>query len=105
MFQGLPYKYILAVETRPFQDAPDALLKALQRLRWAGKHVGQSEEEQFNEILAVGYYEQGKMGVSTISVSYCIDEETDHSIDSTMMMERKGWAQWSRLWHLAHRPR
>ena len=62
----MPYKYILDVGTKAFKDAPAPILTALQRLRWAGKEVGQTEEEQFNELLAVGYYAGGKMGVSVL---------------------------------------
>ena len=58
---GMPYKYIVGVDSQPFSDAPDVLLNCLQRLRWAGKHAGQ-EDKKFNELLVVGYFQDSRMG-------------------------------------------
>ena len=61
----MPYKYVMAVQSTPFTQAPQPILAALQRLRWAGQRIGQTREQEFNEMLAVGYFEDARMGVST----------------------------------------
>ena len=89
----MPYKYILDVESTPFEEAPPFLMTAMQRLRWAGSHVGQSEDEQFNEMLAVGYYADGKMGVSNSFTSIPSIGRLSDAFDSTTMMGRKNSVQ------------
>ena len=71
--QGFPYNYVVAVDSKPFSAAPAPILDALQRLAWAGnKSVGDGTFQGFNELLAVGYFEEGKMNVSSIiSISSC----------------------------------
>ncbi|MCJ1232791.1 hypothetical protein MMC14_000745 [Varicellaria rhodocarpa] len=59
---GYPYKYVVDVASKPFQDAPEALLHSLQRLTWAGKQAAPDGSfRPFNELLAVGYFETGSM--------------------------------------------
>lgn len=63
----MPYKYVVAVESKSFGDAPAGIIDALQRLTWAGKRTVQDGAfEEFNELLAVGYFQNGKMGVSRL---------------------------------------
>lgn len=49
----------------------DVILNAIGRLRWAGKHAVEQNAEQdgetfkeFNELLLLGYFEEGKISVS-----------------------------------------
>lgn len=43
---GAPYKFVVNVLSKAFSDAPDSILKALMRLRWAGRQsVGLTFEE------------------------------------------------------------
>lgn len=63
--QGMPYNYIVAVDSKPFKGAPKAIMNGLNRLTWAGKHtVGDTTFLQFNELLALGYFEEQSIGVS-----------------------------------------
>ena len=62
---GLPYDYDVKTDDTAFKDAPMLILDALQRLSWAGKYAVGDDCKEFNEILAVGYFEEGKMDVST----------------------------------------
>ena len=63
--QGMPYNYVVAVDSKPFEGAPQAIMNGLNRLTWAGKHtVGDSTFLQFNELLALGYFEEQSIGVS-----------------------------------------
>lgn len=66
--QGLPYDYIVSHEddSTPFHAAPTQIREVLRRVTWAAQHiVGKDDINPFNEVLAVGYFEGGKMGVST----------------------------------------
>jgi hypothetical protein len=63
----MPYKYVVATETKAFRDSPPALMTTIHRLNWAARQAVENFEA-FNEILSVGYFEQGKMGVSTASI-------------------------------------
>ena len=59
------YKYVVAVRSRAFKEAPPLVLNAREMLEWAGKFVvGDKESTRFNELLAIGYYEKQKMNVS-----------------------------------------
>ena len=65
--QGIPYKYVAAVSAKAFAEAPSLILKALHRLTWAGQQcTSQQEFRKFNELLAVGYMQDQKMGVSRV---------------------------------------
>ena len=66
--QGLPYDYIVshADNSTPFHAAPTQIREVLRRVSWAAQHVvGEQDTNPFNEVLAVGYFEGGKMGVGT----------------------------------------
>ncbi|KAL2183253.1 hypothetical protein L209DRAFT_813165 [Thermothelomyces heterothallicus CBS 203.75] len=78
---GARYKFGVTVQSKGFSEAPDIILRALQRLIWAKqvavghsnafikaldpKHVGEhavvSNSGDFNELLALGYMEQDKI--------------------------------------------
>ncbi|KAI9788744.1 MAG: hypothetical protein M1816_006601 [Peltula sp. TS41687] len=60
---GMPYKYVVAVDSKPFSEAPKEILKALHRLTWAGEQcVTDGSFRKFNELLTVGYFQEQKMG-------------------------------------------
>lgn len=83
---GAHYKYVVSVGSKGFSEAPDPVLRALLRMRWAGHQViehaktsvsqlqGDSKVEvapslgfdfvEFNELLALGYFEGNKINVS-----------------------------------------
>lgn len=64
MTQGLPYKYIVGQkESTSFSDAPGVFTEAIRRMTWAAKHVVGDGLQEFNELLAVGYFQGSKMGV------------------------------------------
>lgn len=66
---GAPYKFVAPVDSLPFSDAPDVILNSLMRMRWAGQETVSQPGEfvPFNELMAVGYFEDGAMGVSRIN--------------------------------------
>jgi alkylated DNA repair dioxygenase AlkB len=62
---GAPYKYGVSVESKGFQDAPIAIVKALKRLTWAGQQTMDDRLEPFhpfNELLSLGYFEETSIG-------------------------------------------
>ena len=59
---GAPYKFIVDVNSVPFEDSPPVVLKALHLIRQRARLI--SPEAQFNEVLNVGYFEKQKMDVS-----------------------------------------
>ena len=62
--QGMPYKFVVSVDSKPFKGAPQVIMNGLNRLIWAGKHtVGDMTFLQFNELLALGYFEEQSIGV------------------------------------------
>jgi hypothetical protein len=62
--QGVPYKYTVKTDNISFSQAPSTIMRALQRMTWAGEYVG-AEAPKFNELLAVGYFRTQSMSVST----------------------------------------
>ena len=71
--QGMPYKYVVATESKSFRDAPPAILSALHRMDWAAKHsVIDGTLVKFNELLAVGYFEKNAMNVSKKYLFECM---------------------------------
>lgn len=71
--QGMPYKYVVSVDSKAFNDAPDEILRALGRLSWATEKAV-SPAECFhlpNELLALGYFEDMKIGASLIHIHFC----------------------------------
>ena len=85
---GAHYKYGVSVGSKSFCDAPDPVIRALLRLRWAGRLVvehsrtsvaqyqgrGKVETAQslgfdfveFNELLALGYFKGNMINVSIV---------------------------------------
>ncbi|MCJ1286510.1 hypothetical protein MMC26_005856 [Xylographa opegraphella] len=60
---GMPYKYVVAVDSKAFSEAPAPIISALKQLQLAAKvSVHDGSFTSFNELLAVGYFEEGKMG-------------------------------------------
>ncbi|KAJ5562414.1 hypothetical protein N7535_003133 [Penicillium sp. DV-2018c] len=62
---GSPYKYIVSVLSRAFDEAPDAILRALGRLSWATEQAVLSSGDSYmppNELLTLGYFEEMKIG-------------------------------------------
>ncbi|MCJ1400048.1 hypothetical protein MMC11_003251 [Xylographa trunciseda] len=60
---GMPYKYVVAVDSKGFNEAPAPIIDALKSLEWAARQsVHDNTFKSFNELLAVGYFEDGKMG-------------------------------------------
>ncbi|KAJ5381780.1 uncharacterized protein N7496_004208 [Penicillium cataractarum] len=62
---GVPYKYVVSVESRAFSDAPVPILTALGRLSWATEKAVTGAGGQYqapNELLALGYFEQMSIG-------------------------------------------
>lgn len=72
---------MVAVQSKPFSEAPDAILRSLARMAWASRAVAAELEgtldgreraeacpegkfEGFNELLALGYMEGDAIGVS-----------------------------------------
>ncbi|KAM0282259.1 hypothetical protein ACHAQH_003123 [Verticillium albo-atrum] len=72
---GAPYKFVVAVNSTSFKDAPPYVMQALMRMQWAGRksvqasndafeeelatrsHLMDREFVDFNELLTIGYME------------------------------------------------
>ena len=64
LIKGLPYKYIVAIDSRAFSEAPKAITNALNHLTWAGKTlITDGSYRPFNELLCLGYMEKQEIGV------------------------------------------
>ena len=63
---GMPYKYIVSVDSKGFSEAPKPVMDALKRLTWAGRYcVTDGSFKDFNEELVLGYFEKQAIGVSS----------------------------------------
>lgn len=63
----MPYKYVVSVDSKGFNEAPDEILRALGRLSWATEKAVVDTGDKFlppNELLMLGYFEDMKIGVS-----------------------------------------
>lgn len=63
----MPYKYVVSVDSKGFDEASDEVLRALGRLTWATEMAVTSAGDEFlspNELLMLGYLEGMKIGVS-----------------------------------------
>lgn len=63
----MPYKYVVSVASKGFNEAPDAILRCLGRLTWATEQAVTAAGGLVlppNELLALGYFEGMKIGVS-----------------------------------------
>ena len=87
----LSFFFIKHLDSAPFSEAPPAIMESLNRLTWAGSEAvrGQYYPPR-NELVAVGYMETQRMGVSLTQLS-------NHSNCcsliqcSGMMMGRESW--------------
>ncbi|PYH92964.1 hypothetical protein BO71DRAFT_400122 [Aspergillus ellipticus CBS 707.79] len=62
---GMPYKYVVSVESKGFDEACSEILQALGRLTWATKQAVIDTGDPFlppNELLLLGYFEDMKIG-------------------------------------------
>ncbi|EED12933.1 hypothetical protein TSTA_054450 [Talaromyces stipitatus ATCC 10500] len=59
---GMPYKYVLSVRSKGFDEAPAEVILGLDRLKWATDQVAGKEASGPNELLALGYLEKMAMG-------------------------------------------
>lgn len=64
---GMPYKYVVSVDSKGFDEAPVDMLRVLGRLSWATEKAVISSGGEYlppNELLTLGYFEEMKIGVS-----------------------------------------
>ncbi|KAJ5947833.1 hypothetical protein N7466_000848 [Penicillium verhagenii] len=62
---GMPYKYVVSVRSKGFDEAPECILRALGRLTWATQEAVTAAGEKAllpNELLALGYFQGMKIG-------------------------------------------
>ncbi|KAL4911104.1 hypothetical protein BDW74DRAFT_184618 [Aspergillus multicolor] len=108
---GCPYKFVVAVESRSFDQACDSVLRALGRLRWATETAAQSQKGtalEPNELLLLGYFEDQRIGyhddgestlgptITTLSLgspatmSVRMKYKFYHGLTKTSMKKKKG---------------
>lgn len=61
---GMPYKFIAATASHSFEGAARPITATRSRLNWAARYLLGSThrpEEEFNEVLALGYFESQKI--------------------------------------------
>jgi len=69
----MPYKYVVSVDSKAFNTAPDVILAALGRLTWAARETVKGDEFRApNELLTLGYFEKMSIGVSSEFPLQCI---------------------------------
>ena len=63
--QGLPYNYVVGHDnSTSLADAPAGIKEAVRRMTWAAKrNIPDTDFINFNEVLAIGYFENMKMNV------------------------------------------
>ena len=59
----MPYKYVISVDSKGFDEAPVEIMFALGRLDWATRKAVGTGARKPNELLAVGYFQDMSMGV------------------------------------------
>lgn len=59
----MPYKYVVAVDSKGFSEAPPEIKYALGRLTWATETAVGAEALAPNELLTLGYFEGMSIGV------------------------------------------
>ncbi|KAB8237547.1 uncharacterized protein BDW43DRAFT_321906 [Aspergillus alliaceus] len=62
---GMPYKYVVSVKSKGFDEAPKVILRALGRLKWATEKAldrARDIARAPNEMLVLGYFEGMKIG-------------------------------------------
>ena len=98
----MPYKYVVSVGSKGFDEAPSEILRALGRLSWATEKVVSTAEYQPlspNELLLLGYLEGMKIGVRAVILVFVKANNV-----STMMMENPRLAQPSQPFHSVPNP-
>lgn len=66
----MPYKFVVPQDSKAFKDAPGVIMNGLNRMTWAGrKAVTNGSFKDFNELLALGYFEKQRIGVRHFSVA------------------------------------
>ncbi|KAF2271531.1 uncharacterized protein EI97DRAFT_437781 [Westerdykella ornata] len=58
---GMPYKFIAATSSEPFEGAAHAITATRSRLNWASQLMVGQEHREFNEVLALGYFEEQRI--------------------------------------------
>ncbi|KAL2854516.1 2OG-Fe(II) oxygenase superfamily-domain-containing protein [Aspergillus pseudoustus] len=69
---GMPYGFVVSVNSLPFSSAPDSILQVMGRLTWATDAAARAEGSTAlapNELLALGYFED-------MAINYHDDGET-----------------------------
>lgn len=62
----MPYKYVVAMDSKGFSEAPSPIMDALNHLTWAGKDaVTDGSFRPFNELLCLAYMEDQAISVSS----------------------------------------
>lgn len=64
----MPYKYVVSVSSKSFNEACPPILRAMGRLTWASKQAHLAAGDTFlppNEMLLLGYLEDMRIGVRT----------------------------------------
>lgn len=66
----MPYKYIVAVDSKSFSEAPQVIMDGLEKLTWAGRRtvsdVNGATYKECNELLALGYLESQSIKVGLL---------------------------------------
>lgn len=71
----MPYKYVVSVDSKGFDEAPPEIMRALGRLTWATEHAINAAGDTFlppNELLMLGYFEDMAIGVC---VTVCLKDQ------------------------------
>ncbi|KAJ5908332.1 Oxoglutarate/iron-dependent dioxygenase [Penicillium taxi] len=87
---GMPYKYVVAVKSKGFDEAPDVILHSLGRLTWATEQALATTGDEFlppNELLLLGYLEDMKIGFHDDGESSLGPTITTLSLGSQATME------------------
>ncbi|KAJ9666170.1 hypothetical protein H2201_003603 [Coniosporium apollinis] len=58
---GMPYKFVAATSSLGFDEACNAIKGTRSRLNWAARCVAGGAHTEFNELLALGYFEKQKI--------------------------------------------
>ena len=61
----MPYNYVVGHDnSTSLADAPAGIKEAIRRMTWAAKrNIADTDFIDFNEVLAIGYFETMKMNV------------------------------------------
>lgn len=65
----MPYKYVVSVDSKGFDEAPPEIMNALGRLTWATEQAVSAAGGSVlhpNELLMLGYFEDMAIGVGTL---------------------------------------